>query len=75
MRGSLYKRKTKRGLKKGESAWSIILPLGRGLDGKHKQKWITFHGTKKEAQAKLTELLDQQNKGTLVEPNKRTLGE
>ena len=42
---------------------------------KRKQKWVTFRGTKRDAQARLAELLNDQNKGTFVEPHKRTLGE
>jgi len=75
VRGCLQKAKTaKRGLQKGEASWNIILALGRGADGKHKQKWVRFHGTRKQAEAKLTELVGQHDKGELVEPSKLTVG-
>jgi integrase len=72
MRGCLKKR--------SEDSWSIILTLGRKVDpvtGKSKpdQKWITVKGTKKEAEAKLAELLHQYNTGEFVSPNKITTGE
>lgn len=63
-----------------EGSWSLILDLGYRRDlvtgkSKRQQKWITFRGTKKDAQTKLTELLNDQHKGVFVEPTKRTLGE
>jgi hypothetical protein len=42
---------------------------------KRKQKWVTFRGTKKEAQTHLTELLRAANRGEFVEKTKVTLGE
>src|SRR5207253_1270359 len=42
---------------------------------KRKQKWITFRGTKKEAEKKLTEQLNAHNKGEFIEPTKLTVGE
>jgi integrase len=75
MRGSLHKVHTKRPLKKGEFTWQIILSLGRGAEGKYKQKWIRFHGTRQQAQAKLTELTTEVNRGEFIEPSRITLGE
>ena len=77
MRGCLQKAKTKPrlGAPKGEFTWRIILSLGRASDGKHKQKWVTFRGTRKQAEKKLTELTGQVDRGEFVEPSKRTLGE
>ena len=71
MRGSLRQR--------NEGSWSLILNLGDRRDPvtgtlKRKQKWVTFRGTKKDAQTKLTELLNDLNKGTFVELHKRTFG-
>jgi hypothetical protein len=71
MRGSL-KQRSKR-------SWSIILDLGYQLDPatgtqKRQQKWHTFHGTKKEADDKLADLLKEVRDGTAVDPSKLTLG-
>jgi integrase len=72
MKGSIRKRY--------QNSWSLIVDLGyqtnpaTGLQ-KRQQKWITFRGTKKQAQAKLTELLHALNRNEFVEPTKRTLGE
>lgn len=72
MRGSLKQRY--------EGSWSLILDRGYQTDpttGKTKrcQKWITFHGSKKQAQKKLTELVNAHNNGAFVEPSKLTVGE
>ena len=76
MRGTLLKVKTKRKpMKPGESTWRIILSLGRGEDGKYKQKWVTFRGTRKQAEEKLTELTAEVHKGEFVEPSRITVGE
>jgi integrase len=42
---------------------------------KRRQKWVTFRGTKKEAQTQLTELLRSANRGEFIERSKLTLGE
>ncbi len=76
MRGSLVKR--------GKNSWSIVLDLGYvevtdpttgEKRRKRQQKWITVRGTKKEAERKLAELLNDQNKGQLVLPSRVTFGE
>lgn len=78
MRGCLLKVKPKTkprpGTPKGEFTWRIILALGRGTDGKHKQKWVTFHGTRKQAEQKLVELTGEVHRGEFVEPSKVTVG-
>jgi integrase len=63
-----------------KGSWSIVLDLGYQPDPatgklKRRQKWITVRGTKKEAEAKLAELLVDVNRGVLVEPSKRTFGD
>lgn len=74
MRGSLLKAKTKRVLPKGQHTWRIILSLGRGANGKWKQKWVTFCGTREQAERKLREVLGEVDNGKFVEPSKLTLG-
>src|SRR4051794_2114011 len=66
MTGSLKKRT--------ESTWSIILYLGRDpVTGKKKQKWVTVHGNKKDAQRELNRLVNQLNTGAYVEASRDTL--
>jgi integrase len=64
-----------RSFKKGECRWRIILTLGRGPDGKWKQRWISFTGTRQGAEAKMRELVGEVDRGEFVEPSKMTLGE
>jgi integrase len=72
MRGSLKQIAKKR--------WRIIVELPREKDRqtgkvKRRQKWYVVHGTRKVADAKLTELLAAKDGGTFIEPSKVTLGE
>jgi hypothetical protein len=41
---------------------------------KRRQRWVTFKGSKREAQAHLTELLRAANRGEFVERSKTTVG-
>ena len=79
MRGCLVKAKlspkTTASFKKNEWTWRIILSLGRGADGRWRQRWVTFHGTKTKAQEKLRELTHQVDKGEYIEASKLTLGQ
>lgn len=69
MRGSLKQR--------SPGSWSLVLPLGKDpTTGKHRQKWVTFRGNKREAQAELTRLLNELHNGTLTEaPQKLTVSD
>lgn len=55
--------------------WRVTLDLGKKPSGGRLQKWITFRGTKGEAKKHLRNLLTAADKGELVVPSKRTLGE
>jgi hypothetical protein len=48
---------------------------GRKENGKWGLKWTRFHGTRKEAEQKLTELVGERDTGDFVEPSKLTLGQ
>ncbi len=72
MRGSIIKRY--------KGSWSIVLDLGYQPDPatgqfKRKQKWVTFYGTKKQAETKLNDLVRDANRGEFVEPTKQTVSE
>jgi integrase len=55
--------------------WNIILSLGLQPDGKYKQKWVRFHGTREQAEQKLNELVGEVQHGEFVEPSKLTVGQ
>ena len=63
-----------------KGSWSIVLDLGYQIDPqtgkkKRKQRWYTVRGAKRDAEARLTELLNQANHNILIEPTKLTLGD
>ena len=62
MRGHLKKR--------SKDSWSIVIDLGKDASGKRKQKWHTVKGTKKEAEAELSRLLNEVNMGQYIEPTR-----
>jgi hypothetical protein len=55
--------------------WAIVVDLGRGPDGKRRQKWITVHGSKKQADSELAKILRDLDTGTFVEATKLTVAE
>lgn len=72
MRGTLKQRY--------KGSWSLILDLGYQLDletglRKRKQKWVTFRGTRREAEAHLNDLVRAANRGEFVEASKLTVAE
>ena len=79
MRGCLQKAKlsdaTMKTFKKNEFRWHLILSLGKGADGKWKQRWVTFHGTQKAAEQRLRELTVEVHKGDFIDPSKLTTGQ
>ena len=60
---------------RGPNTYRIRIYLGRNPDGSYKYHRETFHGTKKEAQKRLTELLRSFDTGGFVERNDMTVGE
>ena len=67
MRGSIIKRST--------GSWTIIINLGRDpATAKRKQQWVTIRGTKKQAETRLAELLNQMDTGGFIKPTKETFG-
>jgi integrase len=58
----------------GKGAWELKFDV-RSDTGERKTRYATVHGGKREAQRKLTELLDQANKVTLLEPSKETVAQ
>jgi integrase len=64
-------------INRGKNSWSLVFDLGYETNPttgvkKRKQKWVSFHGTKKEAEAALNERVKSVNGNTYVEPSKLT---
>jgi integrase len=57
---------------RGPGAWELKFDVDTDT-GERKTRYATVHGGKREAQRKLTELLDQANKGNLIDASKLTL--
>jgi integrase len=60
---------------RGPKAWELKFDLGRDPAGKRLSRFVTFKGTKREAQAELNRLLNRRNEGTYVDPSKMTVAE
>ncbi|HHV62395.1 MAG TPA: site-specific integrase [Firmicutes bacterium] len=60
--------------KRGENSWEIQITLGKDpVTGKKKRIYETVHGTRKDAQKALRNLLHSIDEGTFVEPSKMTV--
>lgn len=63
-------------VKRYKNSYTIVLNLGIDpTTGKRKQQWISVKGTKKDAEKRLSELLNQLDNGIYIKPGKTTLGE
>ena len=66
MRGSLKKR--------SKNSWTIIVDLERDSTGKRRQKWITCHGNKRDAERRLAEIITEINSQLYITPSQESLG-
>src|SRR5260370_1000970 len=61
---------------RGQRSWELKFDLGRDpISGKRISRFVTFRGSKREAQAELTRLLSRKAEGTYVDPTKMTVAE
>jgi integrase len=62
--------------RRGDRSWEIKFDLGRDpATGVRRTQYRSFKGSKREAQAELTRLLNQVNVGAYVDPTKTTVAE
>src|SRR5215831_19008020 len=59
--------------RRGANSWELKFDAGRDHTGKRKIQYVSFKGTRREAQAKLTDLLAAIGQGDYVEPSKVTV--
>jgi integrase len=59
--------------KRGDRAWLLTYDAPRGSDGKRNQRAQTFHGTKKQAEARMAEIQHSINKRTYFEAPQMTV--
>jgi integrase len=60
---------------RGEKCWAIVIDVGRDSAGKRKQKWHSFKGTKRQAEAERTRLLNDLRTGAYVQPHKESVAD
>jgi integrase len=60
--------------RRGKASWELKFDIP-GANGARETKYVSVKGTKRQAQARLTELLTESARGTLVDPSKETLGQ
>jgi len=61
--------------RRGERSWELKFDAGIDpLTGKRETKYYSVKGTRRDAQAKLVELLSEAAGGTLLDRSKETLG-
>lgn len=61
--------------KRGKNSWRLKFDAGHDEKGKRKTQFVTFRGTKREAQVKMAELIAAVAQSTYVEPSKFTVAE
>jgi integrase len=60
--------------KRGKASWELKFDVP-GADGRRKIRYVSFKGTRQEAQRALTKLLGAADEGTLPDPSNATLAE
>lgn len=62
--------------KRGKRSWEIKFDTGiNALTGRRETKYYSVKGTRRDAQARLVELLGEASRGTLLDHSKETLGD
>lgn len=62
--------------RRGERSWEIKFSLGRDpASGERRTRYELVKGTRRDAQARLTELMSEAGRGTLADPSRETLSE
>lgn len=65
MRGNITRR--------GKHSWRIKFDLDREPSGERQVRYVTVKGTRKDAEAELTRLLNDADRGVLVDPTTITV--
>jgi integrase len=61
---------------RGAGRWELKFDLGRDpASGERITKYVSFRGSKREAQAELNRLLNRRNEGTYIDPTKMSVAE
>jgi integrase len=60
-------------IRKRGNSWAVVVDLGRGDDGKRRQKWNSGFRTKRDAERALNEILNRIGAGGYVDPGRQTV--
>ncbi|MGD9935201.1 MAG: tyrosine-type recombinase/integrase [Dehalococcoidia bacterium] len=66
MRGHVRKRGAK---------WAVVVDVGRGADGRRRQKWHSGYATKREAVSAVNEIVGKLEGGAYIAPKKETVAQ
>src|SRR5262249_9363453 len=62
--------------RRGQRSWELKFDLGTdAMTGKRQVRYVSFRGTKREAETELNRLLNRRNEGTYVDPTKMSVAE
>src|SRR6516225_9118051 len=63
--------------RRGERSWELKFDIGPRdpVAGKRQSRHVSFKGSKREAEAELTRLLNERNQGTYTDPSKMNLAQ
>ena len=62
--------------RRAKASYTVVVNLGADpKTGKRRQQWVTVRGTKKDAERRLSELLNQLDTGTFVKASKATVAD
>ena len=61
--------------RRGKNSWRLKFDDGRDASGKRLTRYITFRGSKREAERELTRLLARRNERTYVDPSNLTVAD
>lgn len=55
--------------------WAIVIDNPDPVTGKRRRRWISFRGTKRQAQVECARVISEMQRGELLEPNKTTISQ
>jgi len=62
--------------KRSKGSWTVVIDAGRDLNGKRRQVWRSVRGTKRDAEALLSQLIHERNIGAeVVHPERMTVAD
>jgi integrase len=61
--------------RRGARSWELKFDAGRDQAGRRKTRYVSFKGTKREAEAELVKLLDARNNGVAIDPSKLSVAD